>query len=321
MVCSYTSVSVVDKVVAESKHHHTLKVANESSFCSFVESVPQAAIMTTVQCEHEIKQRESRNGCTLSTFDMSAESSDAPCGSKFEASDYRPLETAADEDLMLLPKAVYSEEPVVRSKFQQDSAVETETSLLCLGTKYDNNNAKIVEAGISRDLLASNETSGIFNSMCTSPIVIASNLQDSCVKDLVNFPANDGNHNPKDQIAVVQPNCQAFHEDSTHSNSEMVAEPLNTISPLDRTSLPEPDVHSDEGLKLGISHKTNDDAGHAEQNPRSFGEGPANHAIKKFTSLNAASESDFLSLGGLKSSKKVASKLPDSSSVPNDLTC
>ncbi|XP_038985373.1 uncharacterized protein LOC103712566 isoform X2 [Phoenix dactylifera] len=297
----------VDKVVPESKHHHTLEVANESSFCSLVESVPQAAIMTTVQCEHEIKQRESRNDCTLSTFDMSVASSDAPCGSKFEASDYKPLETAAEEDLMLHPEAVYNEESMVRSKFQLDSSVENETSLLCLGTKHDNNNAKTVEAGISRDLLAINETSGkyIINSIETSPIVIASNLQDSCMKDAVNFPANDGNHNPKDQIVNLQPNCQDFDEDSTYSNSEMVAEPLDAISPSHMTSLPEPDVHSDGGVMLSISHKANDDAGHAEQSPRAFSEGSANHTIEKFTSLNTASESD-LSLGGIKSSKKVA---------------
>ncbi|XP_010917733.1 uncharacterized protein [Elaeis guineensis] len=305
----------VDKAVPESKHHHTLEVANESSFCSFVESVPQAAIVTTVQCEHEIKQRESMNGCTVSTFDMSVESSDAPCGSKFEASDYRPLETAADEDLMLHPKAVSNEESMVRSKFQPDTSIGTETSLLCLGTKHAKNNAKIVEAGISRDLLDINGTSGeyIIDSICTSPVVIASNLQDSCTKDAVNFPANDGNHNPKDQIANPRPNCQVFDEGSTYSNSEMVAEPLNAINPLHMTSLPEPDVHSDGGVTVVISHKTNDDAGHAERSPHAFSEGSANHAIEKFTSLNPASESDFLSSSGLKSSKKVASNLPDSS--------
>ncbi|KAG1333972.1 hypothetical protein COCNU_03G000910 [Cocos nucifera] len=214
----------VDQIVPESKHHHTLEVANESSFCSFIKSVPQAAIMTSVQCEHEIKQRESTNACTVSTSDMSVESSDAPCGSKFEASDYRPLETAADEDLMLHPKAVSNKESL------------------------------------------------------------------------------------------------GFDEGSTCSNSEMVAEPLNAIKPLHMTSLPEPDVHSDGGVTVGISHKRNDDAGHAEQSPHAFSEDSANHAIKKLTSLNAASESDFLSSSGLEISKKVASNLPHSSNVPNDLT-
>lgn len=227
-------------VVPESMHHHAPEVTNESSFCSVVESEPQAAIMVTVQCEHEIKQRETRDGCTFSPCDMSVECSDASCGSKFEASDYKQLEASA-------------------------------------GTKHDNSSAKIPEGGISRDLLAVNETSGEYTF---------------------------------DRV---------FVEDAAFSDSEMVAEPLNVINPL-HTSVPEPNVHADGGVMLGISHKEDNDAGHAEQHPSAFSEGLVNHTLEKFKSLNAASKPDVISLGGLKSPKKVPSNLLDSSNVPTDLT-